>query len=201
MRYFYSPMTCSLAGMAALELTGAEYEPVEVALAGDRAALRAASGGGKVPILVADGRTISDTVAILYWLGRRYPATRLLPDGDDATARTLARLAWFGNVFHIVRRRFARPQMFVNDPAAHASVRELAATEYVAALREVETWIGDADRPMAEQVYALAFYNWALMDAMPVADLNSYGRTVRRLAALAPVSRALLRHKAVIRSA
>ena len=181
--------------MAALEIAGADYEPIPVALAGDRAELRAVSAEGKVPAL-ANGETVFvDTVAILYWLARRFPAAVLLPLDENDTALALSRMAWFGNVFHLIRRRFARPMMFSADPAAHRSIRALAATEYVVALQHVNAWFAQHDWPLAVELYALVFYNWALIDEQPVSLLQSYRAVVDRLVARDDVSRALARHR------
>ena len=195
MRYFYSPGTCSLAGMAALEIARAEYQAVEVALAGDRAELRAVSLEGKVPTLVDRDVVILDTVAIIYWLARRFPAAGLLPLDESETALALSKMAWFGNVFHLIRRRFARPIMFSEDPDAHSSIRVLAATEYQAALQKVDGWLAERQWPLAVEVYALVFYNWAILDEQPVGSLESYHRLVARLVARGDVRRALARHR------
>ena len=181
--------------MAAMEIAGANYQPITVTLAGDRAELRAATGEGKVPAL-KDGETVLvDTVAILYYLARRFPAAQLLPLDERETALALSRMAWFGNVFHLIRRRFARPLMFSADPAAHPSIRALAASEYVAALQDVDAWLGQRDWPLAVEVYALVFYAWALIDEQPVATLKSYRRVVDRLVDRDDVHRAMARHQ------
>ena len=195
MRYFYTPGTCSLAGMAALEIAGADYQAVEVALAGDRAELRAVSKEGKVPAL-ADGDTVFvDTVAILYWLARRFPEAGLLPRDETDTALALSRMAWFGNVFHLIRRRFARPMMFSSDPDAYPSIKALAAAEYAAALHSVDGWLAQREWPLAVEVYALVFYNWAILDEQVVEPLKYYRALTDRLVAHDDVRRALARHR------
>ncbi len=194
MRYFYFPGTCSLAGMAALEICGASYVPAEVMLASDRAELRAVSPEGKVPVLEADGFVITDTVAILYWLARRFPDADLLPSDPAMAAITIGQLAWFGNVFHIIRRRFSRPMMFSDDPATEPSIRAMAAQEYGAALKKVDGWMADPAIPIAVQCYALNFYNWAVMDGREIGALTSYRQVVDRLCAREDVGRALTRH-------
>ena len=194
MRYFYCPPTCSLAAMVALELAGAAYEAVEIDPRGDRAELLAVNPEGKVPVLEVEGTVITDTVAILYWLARRFPEAALIPADDTGTALALSRIAWFGNVFQITRRRLVRPQMFAPDTDAQQAIRLAATNEYAAALTKVDGWMAEPDCPLAVQACALLFYHWAVRDDQPVDHLRAYGAVVERLVARDDVQRALVRH-------
>ena len=180
--------------MAALEVTGAPYEPVLVDLASDRAELRAANPMGKVPALQTDDMVITDTVAIMYWLARRYPESGLIPADEDITATVLSRLAWFGNVPHIVRRRYVRPMFFAADEAAQASIRQMAEGEYRAALKLIDSWVGEDDVPLAPKLYALLFYHWATMDAVDLGGLSDYQRVVDSMLEMPGPRRALAAH-------
>ena len=195
MRYFYCPPTCTLAGMAALEITGAAYEPVLVEPAGDRAELLAANPLGKVPALDLGSVVVTDTVAIIYWLARAFPQAGLLDGDETRTALALSRMAWFGNALQIVRRRVTRPMMFSPEPQAQESIRRAARGEYEAGLRQVDAWMGEPDCPLAVRVYALLFFHWALMDGMDVSDLTRFAAAVDRLAARPDVGRALVLHR------
>jgi glutathione S-transferase len=141
LRYHYARPTCSLAGMIALELAGADYMPLAVDMAGDREALRALNPTGRVPVLEGDEAPLTDTVAIIYWIARRFPHARLLPDGEDAVARSISTMAWFGNVVHILRRRFTRPQMFAAGAEAQIAVKEAARAPYWDELRRIDAWL------------------------------------------------------------
>jgi glutathione S-transferase len=195
-KLFYAPPSCSLVAMAALEVANAAYEPVLVDLGGDRAQLRRVNPLGKVPTLDADGEVITDTVAILYWLAQRYPAARLLPTDDvSAMSAALARMAWFGNVLHIVRRRYILPIMFSGDADAQASIREKAAGEYRAGLAQVNSWIGDLDCPLGVRLYALLFFHWATRDQIDLSMLDDLRNAVEPLIAREEVRRALDLHQ------
>ena len=206
MRYFYAPGTCSLAGMAALEMSKADYEPYRVEMASPRAELRAASPLGKVPVLVTPDRVINETLAIIFWLSRNYPEARLLPAADAEVAAALSVMAWFSSTLHIVRRQYARPMAFTPDPAAQTSVRETAAPLYWSELQRVDAWAAaqESAGPLSwpgVQAYALVFYQWALGDGLPAAELHHFTALVERLKARPGVERALERHASSVREA
>ena len=198
-RYFYAPGTCSLAGMAALEMTEAPYEPCLVEMAGPRTELRAVSPLGKVPALATAERVVTDTVAIIFGLSRRHPEARLLPAADDEMAAALSVMAWLGSTLHIVRRQYARAMAFTPDPAAQKTVRDAAAPLYWSELQRLDRWVAEQESagPLhwpGVQVYAMVFYQWALTDGLPAAELRHLAALVDRLKARPAVVRALERH-------
>lgn len=75
----------------ALNLKGLAYERVEVSLiAGEQRsdAYLELNAQGFVPLLIADGETIIQSLAIIDWLDRAYPEPRLIP--DEAMPRAVA---------------------------------------------------------------------------------------------------------------
>ena len=75
----------------ALNLKGLIYERVEISLiAGEQRSdeYLAQNAQGFVPMLVADGETIIQSLAIIDWLDRAYPEPRLIP--DEAMPRAVA---------------------------------------------------------------------------------------------------------------
>jgi maleylacetoacetate isomerase len=55
---------------------------------------------GLVPALEADGRVLTQSLAIIDWLDARYPAPRLIPADPDARADALARAMVIGMDVH-----------------------------------------------------------------------------------------------------
>jgi glutathione S-transferase len=61
---------------------------------------------GKVPTLVVDGRPLTEVVAILYYLAKRFPDARLLPRDDiDADAQALSWMSFIASTLHPARPR------------------------------------------------------------------------------------------------
>ena len=75
----------------ALNVKGLDYERVEISLiAGEQRsdAYRELNAQGFVPLLIADGETIIQSMAIIDWIDRAYPEPRLIP--DEAMSRAVA---------------------------------------------------------------------------------------------------------------
>lgn len=78
----------SLRAWLALEHTGAAYREIVVPLdqPDSAARLREHSPAGRVPVLVRDGVTVWDSLAICEHLAEAFPAAHLWPEGSDARA-------------------------------------------------------------------------------------------------------------------
>jgi glutathione S-transferase len=60
---------------------------------------------GKVPTLVIDGRPLTEVVAILYYLAKRFPDAELLPRDDiEADAQALSWMSFAASTLHPARR-------------------------------------------------------------------------------------------------
>jgi glutathione S-transferase len=87
-----------------LGLKGLSYETQDIAPM-DRASVVRASGQGLVPVLVADGRAIADSTAILLYLEERYPHPPLVPEDPAARSECLLLEDWADLAFMAISRR------------------------------------------------------------------------------------------------
>ena len=162
---FFAPGTCSLASMTALEHAGIAYHPIAVNLRGDRAALKAVSPEGRVPVLIADGEVLTETIAILWWVAKA-AGGGMLPSGPDAI-RCLSVMGWLASRLHIVRRQFARPANFSPSPEAQATIVSAARPAYAEELARLNALVAaGACGPFIMRCYTLVFYFWARADGM-----------------------------------
>ena len=82
---YYGRNTCALASHIALEEAGAEYTATRVDVAGGEqrgAAYLAVNPRGRVPALITDRGTLTETPAILAYIAQLYPWTGLAPLDD-----------------------------------------------------------------------------------------------------------------------
>ena len=82
---YFAPGASSMAAHIALHEIGASFErrPVSLARRENRAPeFLALNPECKVPVLLVDGTPLTEVAAILFYLGRRFPAAGLLPAGD-----------------------------------------------------------------------------------------------------------------------
>jgi glutathione S-transferase len=61
---------------------------------------------GKVPVLLIDGRPLTEVAAILYYLAKRFPDAELLPrDNPEADAQALSWMSFIASTLHPARPR------------------------------------------------------------------------------------------------
>ncbi|HSU05851.1 MAG TPA: glutathione S-transferase family protein [Acetobacteraceae bacterium] len=59
---------------------------------------------GKVPVLLIDGRPLTEVAAILFYLARRFPQANLLQDGDiEIEAQALSWMSFIASTIHPAR--------------------------------------------------------------------------------------------------
>lgn len=91
--YDYHRSSASYRVRIALNLKGAEYERIPINLLESEQkseAYRARNPQGFVPMLEADGRRLTQSLAIILWLDARFPEPLLLPGDADERAHVLA---------------------------------------------------------------------------------------------------------------
>jgi glutathione S-transferase len=133
--FYYSPMSSATRIHWALEELGVPYEKVRVDLgAGEqkKAEYLALNPNGKVPLLVADGVPIFESLAILLYLGETYGVDKgLFPAPGTARGEAFKWMAWanvtmaeaIGRIIRNLSDRFPEEQR--NAKAGEAAKQEL----------------------------------------------------------------------------
>lgn len=146
---YFAPGTCSRVPMISLDETGVHFESRLIShRANDHRAenyLRL-NPTGKVPVLIANGRPLSENVAILYYLSRRFPEAGLLPERNDPieSAMAISDLSLCSSVLHPLVTRIRIPEKFCNQPDAARNVWDLAASEMAFHFQRIETRLSEA---------------------------------------------------------
>lgn len=127
---YYTPDTCALASMIALEEAGADYEThkIDFATAAQRAAdYLAVNPKGRVPALVTGNGVLTETPAILVYIAQRFPDAGLAPLDDPFR---LARIQEFNSficsTLHVAHAHRMRGYRWADDPAAIAEMQRKA---------------------------------------------------------------------------
>jgi glutathione S-transferase len=200
--YFF-PGACSMAAHVALEETGTPYELKSINLRkGEQNGedFRRINPHGQVPVLDVDGTLITGSVAILTFLGRRFPDARLLPTDAAQEARCAALMSWISCQVDPVFRRLARPERIVADEAARSAIKEAAIGAFWAKCQEIDALLTNKPWMMGAQYtvcdpYALVYYSWAAGFGLPVAELTNYTTLKQRLLERPAVRRVLKREQ------
>lgn len=147
---FWYPGSCARIPFVALEEIGTPFsvsviEPFDGEVTyHDDLRYRDVNPKGKVPALVAEGRTFTENPALLTYLDARHPEAKLLPERDE-TARheALELMSWFAAGVHPPITRQRLPRLFCDEPAAYDSIRAYARAQLEDAFTLIEHRLSD----------------------------------------------------------
>jgi glutathione S-transferase len=104
---YFAPGSSSMAVHIALHEIGIPFESRPLSFKRDMRApeLLALNPEGKVPVLLVDGRPLTEVAAILYYLAKSFPEAELLPhDNIEADAQALSWMSFSASTLHPARR-------------------------------------------------------------------------------------------------
>jgi glutathione S-transferase len=133
LRLYYAQGTCALATHIALEEAGAAYEavPVDFAAQAQRSPeYLAVNPKGRVPALVTESGTLTETPALLCFVAQRFPEARLAPLCDPfALAQAQEFNSYLCATVHVAHAHGRRGSRWADGPAAiEAMQRKVPAT-------------------------------------------------------------------------
>jgi glutathione S-transferase len=131
-KLYYATGTCALATHIALEEAGAPYEAVRLDFASQAQRspdYLAVNPKGRVPALVTESGTLTETPALLLYVAQRFPAAELAPLSDPFL---LAQVQEFNSYLcatvHVAHAHGRRGSRWADDPQAiEAMQRKVAA--------------------------------------------------------------------------
>lgn len=132
LRLYYAPGTCALATHIALEEAGATYEAVRVdfrAQAQRSPEYLEVNPKGRVPALVTDDGTLTETPALLCFVAQRFPEAALAPlDDPFALARIQEFNSYLCSTVHVAHAHGRRGSRWADDAGAiEAMTRKVTA--------------------------------------------------------------------------
>ncbi|MCF8150334.1 MAG: glutathione S-transferase family protein [Burkholderiaceae bacterium] len=206
MKLYYGPGACSFVPHVTLEVikaaTGEDFEAQAVKLhKGEQKTPEylAMNPLGLVPVLVEDGKPLTQIVAICDYLERRFPQAGLLPTDPWLRAQAMSTFAWMNNTVHPTFTHIYRPANFASGEAAQADVRQVGLDVFRSHLERIQGMAQKAapflfgDTPSFVDAYALVFLRWGGLVGIDPAGLPAYKAYVERLAAAPAVAAAIAR--------
>jgi glutathione S-transferase len=127
-KLYYAPISCSLAAHIALEQAGASYEAERVDFS--KEAQRSpeylqVNPKGRVPALVTEHGVLTETIAILTFVGQSFPAAGLAPLDDAwAFARMQSFNSYLASTVHVAHAHRMRGKRWVDDLDAILKMQE-----------------------------------------------------------------------------
>jgi glutathione S-transferase len=178
---YYAPGACSLVPHVALEEAGAAFDTVRLSLAdGDQRKpdYLVVNPKGRVPTLVVSGRSLTEVIAILTYLDRRFPGADILPGPDPyLTGRAYEVMSWFASTVHVAFAQITRAERYADDPHVKSALAAPGRERFVRALDAIETLAASKDAWLvgnafsAVDAYALVIRRWAERIGV---DLSAY---------------------------
>ncbi len=105
---YFAPGSSSMAVHIALHEIGVPFESRPLSFKRDMRSpeLLALNPEGKVPVLLVDGRPLTEVAAILFYLAKRFPEAELLPRDDlEAESQALSWMSFIASTLHPARQR------------------------------------------------------------------------------------------------
>ena len=129
---YYSPNACSLVPYITLTETGTNFETRPLNFRKRQhfsPEYLKLNPRHKVPVLVVDGKPLTENVAIQLWIADTFPKASLLPTDPWQRAQAVSILAWVASGMHPLLARINNPAKTCDAPEAEANVREIARKE------------------------------------------------------------------------
>ncbi len=201
---YFAPGACSFVPHVALEAAKAEFEPKLVKLhKGEQKTPEylALNPNGQVPVLVVDGKPLTQIVVICDFLDRTFPQAGLLPQEPWKRAQAMSQLAWMNNTVHPTFTHFFRPENFAGSDAGRADIKQQAVAAFRSHLERIQGWIGPAkpywhgERISVHDAYAFVFLRWSGFMGIDPKSLPAYHAYIQRVMQAPPVAAALARER------
>lgn len=199
---YYSPGACSLASHIVLEEIGAPFEAKRVTIGEGEHLLPdylALNPHGRVPALTEGEFVLTESPAILAWLGQRFPNAGLLDLQDmERLGRTLELLSFFSSSVHVAFAQVWRATRFAAGDSAREEViaaGRIALDGYFAELEELASdggWVVGGRYSIADP-YLLVFYRWGGRIGVDMGAFPGWSRHKDAMLARPAVQRALAR--------
>jgi glutathione S-transferase len=194
---YWAPGACSFVPHVGLEAANAPFEPKMVKLhKGEHRTPEylAMNPNGQVPVLVVDGKPLTQIVAICDYLGRRFPDAGLLPKEPWQRSQALSELAWMNSTPHTTATRFFFPERYADSEAARAEVKKRATEDFRGYLERIQ---GTLDRPSFwfRDAYVFTLLRWGGFAGIDPNTLPAYYAYARKLLEAQPVAAAVARER------
>jgi glutathione S-transferase len=141
-RLYYATGTCALATHIALEEAGAPYEAVRLDFASQAQRspeYLAINPKGRVPALVTENGTITETPALLLFVAQRFPAAELAPLTDPfALAQVQEFNSYLCATVHVAHAHGRRGPRWADDAAAIEAMKRKVASNMTECFELIE---------------------------------------------------------------
>jgi len=207
LKLYFAPGACSFVPHVLLQLSGGAFEPTMVKLHkgeqnGDE--YKAINPRSQVPVLVDDGKVITQIVAIILYLDQKFPDAQFLPTEPVARAKAIEVLAWMNNTVHPTFTHIFMPQKYSDQADVQAALKIYNTQIYKGLLAELEDLVAKNLSPAGWlsgvrlgplDAYALTLTRWGSIAGIDPASYPRLWSHVNRVAADPLVAKVIERER------
>jgi glutathione S-transferase len=200
LRLYYAPGTCALATHIALEEAGAPYEASLVdfrAQAQRSPEYLALNPKGRVPALVTESGTLTETPALLCFVAQRFPNADLAPLADPfALAQVQEFNSYLCSTVHVAHAHRVRGTRWADDAAAIEAMKRKVSSNVTECFELIEhkllkgPWV-IGERYSICDPYLFTIASWIEGDGVDTARLPRVMEHRRRMLARPAVKKAV----------
>lgn len=203
MIFYYAPKTVSIAAHITLEEAGADYESrkLDFSVTEQRSDdYLKVNPKGRVPALVTDRGSITETPAILAFIAQTYPAAKLAPL-DDAFG--FAKLQEFNMYLcatvHVAHAHKVRGTRWVDDPSAIEAMKKKVPHTMAECFALIENdmftgpWVLGENFSVCD-VYLYTISQWLEGDGVDIRNFPKVAEHTARMKTRPAVQKVLLLH-------
>ena len=157
-QFYYAQHTISLASHIALEEAGAKADlhRIDFGRAQQQSAdYTAMNPKARVPALVTEHGTLTETPAMLVFIAQTFPQAGLAPSEPFAFAKMQEFNSYIASTLHVNHAHRMRGHRWADDPAAHKAMQAKVPESVGASFRHVEDWYLNGPYVMGDS-YSLA---------------------------------------------
>ena len=199
LQFYYAQHTISLASHIALEEAGAKADLHRIdfgATQQQSADYTAVNPKARVPALVTEHGTLTETPAMLVFIAQTFPQAGLAPSDPFAFAKMQEFNSYIASTLHVNHAHRMRGYRWADDEAAHKAMQAKVPETMAASFRHIEEWYLDGPFVMGDAYtvadpYLFTVTQWMKGDGLDPEDFPKVAAHYRMMKDRPAVQRAL----------
>src|SRR5258708_14826367 len=204
LKLYYTPGTCALASHIALEEAGAAYAAERVDFKTNQQnspEYLKINPKGRVPTLVTDRGTLTETPAMLAYIAQSFPKAKLAPEDAFAFAQAQSFNSYLCSTVHVAHAHKGRGYLWAADESSFADMKRKVPESMAAAFSLIERDMLKGPWVMGEQytacdAYLFTLTGWLEGDSVDIATMPKVAAHRKRMSERPAVQKVLADEKA-----
>ena len=182
---YYAPIACSLVPYVTLTEAKANFTVRTINLRKGQqnsAEYLRLNPKHKVPVLMVDGKPLTENVAIQLWVARNFPAARLLPSDPWQEVQAVSIMSWCASGMHPLLGRIFSPAKVCEVPGSEDSVRKLSQEQLFESYKIADAMLAGREYFFDHFTAADAHFFWCFRRAFDLKlDVSQFGNCLAHL--------------------